>query len=79
MPRNLDRRVEAMVPIRDRGLRRRLGEILDVCLRDDVLAWRLRPDGSSERVPTIKGLNSQRRFTELALARAHPGLVPADA
>jgi polyphosphate kinase len=79
MPRNLDRRVEAMVPIRDRGLRRRLGEILEVCLQDDVLAWRLRPDGSSERVPTIKGLNSQQRFTELALARAHPGLVPADA
>ncbi|TMD15579.1 MAG: polyphosphate kinase 1 [Chloroflexi bacterium] len=79
MPRNLDRRVEAMVPVTDRDLRRRLGEILDVCLDDDVLAWRLCPDGSSERVPTVRGVNAQQRFSELALARAQAGAIPPDA
>ena len=78
MPRNLDRRVEAMVPIDDRRLRRRVSEILDGCLADDVLAWRLGPDGSWERIPTVRGVNAQRRFEELALARAQGGAIPAD-
>jgi len=40
MPRNLDRRVEAVVPIEAPGLRARLDEILAVSLADDTLAWR---------------------------------------
>jgi polyphosphate kinase len=79
MPRNLDRRVEAMVPVSDRSLRRRLSEILDVALADDVLAWRLRSDGTWEKVPTIKGVNAQRRFEEIALARTQGGTTPTDA
>src|SRR5438309_4204654 len=39
MPRNLDRRVEAVVPVTDSKLRQRLQQILDVSLADDVLAW----------------------------------------
>ncbi len=45
MPRNLDRRVEVLTPVSDIGLQRRLDELLDLQLRDDVLAWTLGPDG----------------------------------
>jgi polyphosphate kinase len=71
MPRNLDRRVEAVVPVADPRLRARLQQILDVALADDVLAWELCSDGSWRRVPTVRGLNSHNRFKELALERAH--------
>jgi polyphosphate kinase len=70
MPRNLDRRVEVVVPISDSLSRGRIQGILDVCLADDVLAWELGADGSWSRVPTKVGLNSHRRFQELALERA---------
>jgi polyphosphate kinase len=70
MPRNLDRRVEAVVPVTDPKLRRRLSEILEISLADDVLAWELGPDGTWQRVPTVRGLNSHKRFQELALESA---------
>jgi len=70
MPRNLDRRVEAMVPVVDRSLQGRLGQILDVELQDDVLAWALQADGSWTKVPTVKGVNAQQTFEQLAQARA---------
>ena len=71
MPRNLDRRVEAVVPVTDAKLRQRLQSILDVSLADDVLAWELGPDGSWRKVPTVRGLNSHVRFKELAIESAH--------
>ena len=71
MPRNLDRRVEAVVPVTDSKLRQRLQQILDVSLADDVLAWELGPDGAWRHVPTMRGLNSHNRFKELALESAH--------
>ena len=70
MPRNLDRRVEAVVPVTDPTLCRRLAEILDIALADDVLAWELGGDGCWQRVPTTRGINSHKRFQELALERA---------
>ncbi len=70
MPRNLDRRVEAVVPVTDPRLRERLAQILEISLADDVLAWELCPDGGWQRVPTVRGLNSHKRFQELALERA---------
>jgi len=71
MPRNLDRRVEAVVPVTDPRLRQRLQQILDISLADDVLAWELGPDGGWHKVPTVRGLNSHNRFKELALESAH--------
>ncbi len=50
MPRNLDRRVELLVPIEDAALRRRLVNLLDVYFRDTAKARRLEPDGSYTRV-----------------------------
>ncbi len=71
MPRNLDRRVEAVVPVSDSRLRHRLLQILDISLADDVLAWELGPDGAWRKVPTVLGLNSHNRFKELAIESAH--------
>jgi polyphosphate kinase len=70
MPRNLDRRVEAFVPVTDPSLRSRLEEILEVNLADDVLAWELGPDRRWTRVPRTRGLDSHARLQELAAARA---------
>src|SRR5207253_6691832 len=41
MPRNLDRRVEAMAPVDDAALKVRLSQILELELQDDALAWEL--------------------------------------
>ncbi|HKW58981.1 MAG TPA: polyphosphate kinase 1 [Candidatus Dormibacteraeota bacterium] len=71
MPRNLDRRVEAVVPVTDTRLCRRLQQILDVALADDLLAWELGPDGSWRKVSAVRGLNSHNRFKELAIESAH--------
>ena len=55
MPRNLDRRVEALVPVRAPALRRRLDEILEIELADDRQVWELDGDGIWHRVPTTAG------------------------
>ncbi len=70
MPRNLDRRVEALVPISDPRLRARIDEILQVNLADDQLAWELRSDGTWHHVPAAAGVDAQIRLQEIALARA---------
>jgi polyphosphate kinase len=51
MHRNLDRRVEAVVPIQDAGLRQYiLTEILAAYLQDNENSWALLPDGSYEKI-----------------------------
>jgi len=77
MQRNLDRRVEAVVPVSDRKLCERLSEILNIILADDVLAWELRNDGVWRRVKTLRGLNSHKRFQEMALESARGNGVVA--
>jgi polyphosphate kinase len=71
MPRNLPRRVEALVPVTSSSLQERLQEILDVNLADDVLAWELRPDASWVRVRPEGGgtVETHRRLQELAVER----------
>ncbi len=44
-PRNLERRVEAVVPIEDPALAIQMKEILDLYLADNRNAWDLQPDG----------------------------------
>jgi polyphosphate kinase len=46
MPRNLDRRVELLVPVDDPVSRRRLIAMLETSLRDNVKGRRLFPDGA---------------------------------
>ena len=69
MPRNLDRRVEAMLRITDQRLRARLEEILTINVLYDALAWRLEPDGTWAKI-AVSGEDSQVKFQELAVARA---------
>jgi len=61
MPRNLDRRVELMVPVRDPEHRRRLIRLLEVCCSDEVKGRDILPDGGYRpRRPTSpEALSSQ--------------------
>jgi polyphosphate kinase len=70
MPRNLDRRVEAVVPVLKSELCLRLKEILEVEMADDVLAWELQGDGTWRKIPPAHGFNAQRHFQDMALERA---------
>ncbi|MCU1455099.1 MAG: ppk [Acidimicrobiales bacterium] len=76
MPRNLDRRIEALTPVVDPGLQRRLREILEVNLADDTLTWRLDADGTWERVAHGGTVDAHERFQEMATVRARR--APAD-
>jgi polyphosphate kinase len=56
MTRNLDRRVEAVVPVEDPDLIKDLQEILAVMLADNRQAWDLQPDGQYiQRQPADNG------------------------
>jgi polyphosphate kinase len=70
MPRNLDRRVEAMVPIDDPRLRARVDDILGVELNDAHLAWSLDADGKWRRVGNKPETNSQQLLVDMAKAGA---------
>ena len=70
MPRNLDRRIEVVVPVEDPSLRARLVEVLQINLADDTNAWTLGPDGCWTRVPTTEGVTAQERLYRQACQRA---------
>ena len=55
MTRNLEKRVELMIPIEEPALKRRLVRILDAYFQDNTQASRLLPDGSSQRIVRAKG------------------------
>ena len=55
MTRNLDSRVELMIPIEEPALKRRLVRVLEAYFQDNTQAYRLLPDGSSQRLTRTKG------------------------
>ena len=55
MPRNLDRRVELLVPVEHPATRVRLLQVLRTYYQDTVKAWELQPDGSYVRVKPSSG------------------------
>jgi polyphosphate kinase len=70
MPRNLDRRVEALVPVQDPILAERVEEILRTNLEDDTLAWELGADGGWTRVRGESAVSVQDRLLAFAMKRA---------
>jgi polyphosphate kinase len=50
MPRNLDRRIEVLVPVENARTRQELGTMLDSVFSDDTHAWELDSDGSWARL-----------------------------
>ena len=70
MPRNLNRRVEALVPVRAPALRQRLAEILDIELADDTQVWELDGAGVWNRMPTLTGVDAHRVLMQRAVAGA---------
>jgi polyphosphate kinase len=55
MPRNLDKRLELLVPVEDEACRDRLIDMLNLHVQDNQSSWLLQPDGSYERVGVKKG------------------------
>ena len=71
MPRNLDSRVEVMVPVEDPDLRFRIDEMFEVLLADDTLAWELGPDAKWTKVNGDRGRVAHLELQTLAEARAY--------
>ena len=69
MRRNLDRRVEALVPVEDPPLQDRLEEILEINLADDTLAWTLDAEGRWTHVPRTGTCDTHARLELLAADR----------
>lgn len=71
MPRNLDRRVEAVTPVEDPEIAQDLFEILGIMLSDNRQAWELQPDGSYLQRHPPEGTpeqSSQKILTEIAFS-----------
>ena len=74
MPRNFDRRVEAVAPVEDRTLHPRLQALFDTLLADNRQAWELDADGVwHQRMPA-----GAVRATHVTLLRDSWGRSPAE-
>jgi polyphosphate kinase len=92
MERNLDRRVEAIVPIEDPEARARIESALEVMLNDDRRSWQLGSDGTYRRTEEINGRPGsidtfetlKKQATEIGIAageaphRPHAGMGSLD-
>ena len=70
MDRNLDRRVEAVVPVEDSEARGRLAEFVEIMLADDRRSWQLGPDAVWRRTEDINGVPGTLDTHEELKARA---------
>ena len=76
MGRNLDRRVEAVVPIEDPDLHERLTRLIDSYLNDNCTAWDMQSDGSfSRRIPEEDNIAVQANLID----GWRKGLIPVEA
>ena len=75
MGRNLDRRVEAVVPVEDANLHQKLLRLIDAYLADNCTAWEMQQDGSFvRRIPEEENVAVQARLIE----SWHRNLLTAD-
>ncbi len=75
MPRNLDRRVEVLAPVRDPRLVKRLrDEILDAYLGDNVKTRVMRSDGTYERA--VSAADELPRMAQTELATIRTSIIP---
>lgn len=71
MPRNLDRRIELLIPVLDPDCKRKAIDILQTCMKDTASAREIQADGSYH-APTkpTDGFRSQHAFQQQALEAA---------
>ncbi len=55
MPRNLDHRIEVVVPVEDPHVRAEIDAVFKALLADNAHAWELKPDETWQRVTGKKG------------------------
>ncbi len=80
MPRNLDNRLEVVVPIEDSRAQQRLSTVFDALLADNAQAWELQPDGTWKRLRPKKDERPKPAQTVLmrsTRARFRPRPTPA--
>ena len=68
MPRNLDYRIEAVVPIEDPRAQQELTRALDTMVSSNLHAWELKADGEWQRIRAKKG--ERARETQTLLMRS---------
>jgi len=70
MPRNMDRRVEAVVPVEDPMQHERLRTLLETSLTDNRQAWDLDAEGHyTQRTPGVGGEAAEERVSQQRLLR----------
>ena len=69
MPRNLDKRVEIIIPIEDKDIKERVRHILDVYIADNEKAYYMQSNGTYKKLNTSgqKLVNSQMQFCKEAI------------
>ena len=73
MPRNFDRRVEAVVPIEGERLQGRMRSLLDACLADDRQSWDLAADGTyTRRTPDPDSISLHELLMKDSWGRTRP-------
>jgi polyphosphate kinase len=80
MERNLDRRVEAIVPVEDLEAQDRIMRVLEIMLLDDRRSWQLCSDGAYRRTEELTGspgtLDTFEALQTLALESAARAVAP---
>jgi len=80
MERNLDRRVEAIVPVEDLEAQERIKRVLEVMLADDRRSWQLCVDGKYRRTEELNGspgsVDTFEALQAVALESATRGVAP---
>ena len=79
MPRNLDHRIEIVVPVESKRAQAELNAIFETLLSDTEQAWELHSDGTWHRLEPAKGERAEGRADRAdapgTAARAPPGRV----